>query len=81
MRDNKYLSDDVQLEELADRTKNFSGAEIEGLVLSAASFAFNRQIDVTNGIKLKDGDMRVFRSDFLHAIGEVCVFMYICIYV
>ncbi len=30
------------LDELASRTKNFSGAEIEGLVKSAASYAFYR---------------------------------------
>jgi vesicle-fusing ATPase len=30
------------------QTKNFSGAEIEGLVKSAASFAMNRQIDPKN---------------------------------
>jgi len=33
---------------LAERTKNFSGAEIEGLVKSAASFALNRQVDVND---------------------------------
>ena len=33
---------------LAARTKNFSGAEIEGLVKSAVSFALNRQVDVSD---------------------------------
>ncbi len=33
---------------LAARTKNFSGAEIEGLVKSATSFALNRQVDVND---------------------------------
>lgn len=33
---------------LTERTKNFSGAEIEGLVKSAASFALNRQVDVND---------------------------------
>lgn len=36
------------MEELSRRTKNFSGAEIEGLVKSAASFAFNRVVDPNN---------------------------------
>jgi len=30
MRDNGYLGNDVDLAELAKRSKNFSGAEIEG---------------------------------------------------
>ena len=42
MRDAKYLAADVSLPSLATETKNFSGAEIEGLVKSAASFAFAR---------------------------------------
>ncbi len=33
---------------LAVRTKNFSGAEIEGLVKAAVSFALNRQVDVSD---------------------------------
>lgn len=32
MRKNKFMADDVDFEHLADATKNFSGAEIEGLV-------------------------------------------------
>ena len=38
----------------AERTKNFSGAELEGLVKSAASFALNRQVDVNNLAKPVD---------------------------
>lgn len=40
----------------AERTKNFSGAEIEGLVKSAASFALNRQVDVNDLSKKVDED-------------------------
>jgi vesicle-fusing ATPase len=38
---------DVNLEELAAATKNFSGAEISGLINSATSFALNRHIKVS----------------------------------
>ena len=38
------------------RTKNFSGAEIEGLVKSAVSFALNRQVDVSDLSKPIDED-------------------------
>ncbi|KAL4857940.1 Vesicle-fusing ATPase [Chlorella vulgaris] len=47
MAANSFLDADVDLAELAARTKNFSGAEIEGLVKSATSFALNRQVDVS----------------------------------
>ena len=40
----------------AERTKNFSGAEIEGLVKSATSFALNRQVDVNDLSKPVDED-------------------------
>lgn len=42
------------MEELSKLTKNFSGAEIEGLVKSAASYAFTRGIDVKNLDKAPD---------------------------
>jgi vesicle-fusing ATPase len=50
MKDNGRIHVDAleSLPELAKRTKNFSGAEIEGLVKSAASYAFHRNIDVKN---------------------------------
>lgn len=38
---------DVSLQELAKETKNYSGAEIEGVVRSATSFALNRNVDPT----------------------------------
>ena len=48
MREAEYLASDVSLDMLAKHTKNFSGAEIEGLIKSAASFAFARQVQVDN---------------------------------
>ena len=46
MRVNRVMDSDVDLRELASLTKNFSGAEISGLVKSATSFAFNRHVKV-----------------------------------
>ena len=46
MRENDKLSTDVYLTELATLTKNFSGAEIEGLVRSAQATAMNQLIKV-----------------------------------
>jgi vesicle-fusing ATPase len=50
MRNNKVLDDDVDIEELASLTKNFSGAEIGGLIKSATSFAFNRHVKVCDDL-------------------------------
>lgn len=46
MSTNGVMDSDVDLDELANLTKNFSGAEIGGLVKSATSFAFNRHVKV-----------------------------------
>lgn len=44
MREFKLLAGDVDIKELAVETKNFSGAELEGLVRAAQSTAMNRHI-------------------------------------
>ena len=73
MRTNKVMDDDVDLEELASLTKNFSGAEISGLIKSATSFAFNRHVKVGTMAGIADDvqDLRVNRADFMHALEEV----------
>jgi len=47
MRNNNMLDPAVDLRDIAEKTRNFSGAEIEGLVKSAANTAMNRLIKVT----------------------------------
>eukprot|EP00249_Psilotum_nudum_P022983 c28712_g1_i1 orf=181-2289(+) len=72
MKENSFLSADVNLEELAARTKNFSGAELEGLVKSAVSFALNRQISLDDLSKpLDEENIKVTMDDFLQALQEV----------
>lgn len=72
MKENSFLSANVNLEELAARTKNFSGAELEGLVRSAVSFALNRQINLNDLTKAIDEDnIKVTMDDFVHALQEV----------
>lgn len=39
MKNNQYLDDSVNLYEIAKKTKNYTGAELEGVVKSAQSFA------------------------------------------
>ena len=72
MRNEKKLAGDVAIEELAAKTKNFSGAEIEGLIKSAASFALNRNVrlDPKKGITFDKKEIMVQRGDFMHALEE-----------
>ncbi|KAI9692774.1 MAG: transport between ER and Golgi ATPase protein [Bogoriella megaspora] len=73
MRDNGILDSDVDVLELARRTKNFSGAEINGLIKSANSFAFNRHVKVGTmaGIDESIVNLKVKQQDFLNALEEV----------
>ena len=80
MSANSYLAADVDLAELAAVTKNFSGAEIEGLVKSAASFALARNVDMSDLTKAgqfgsedpeSDESLKVTAADFRAALDEV----------
>ncbi|KAH9482940.1 Vesicular-fusion protein sec18 [Psilocybe cubensis] len=73
MRSNGVMDTDVNLLELAQQTKNFSGAEIGGLIKSATSFAFNRHVKVGTMAGISDDveNLRVNRDDFMRALDEV----------
>lgn len=58
IRESGKLDPDVNIEELATQTKNFSGAEIEGLCRAAASSALNEKIKVS----LKERKKRMSRQ-------------------
>ncbi|KAG7662777.1 SEC18 [[Candida] subhashii] len=74
LRENKLLTKDVNFDELSILTKNFTGAEIEGLCNSAKSYAISRhtkkgslaQID-TDTIE----NMKITRDDFLLALTDI----------
>ncbi|MCJ1477379.1 transport between ER and Golgi ATPase protein [Lambiella insularis] len=73
MRQHGRLDPDVNIAELAHLTKNYSGAEISGVVRAAASFALTRNIKVgtTAGISDKIDEMKVNRQDFTLALDDV----------
>ncbi|CAG2254590.1 NSF [Mytilus edulis] len=71
MRENGKMAPDVEIKELATMTKNFSGAEIEGLVKAATSTAMNRLIKASSKVEVDPEAMEkilVTRKDFLHAL-------------
>lgn len=72
MRETKVLSKDVDLAELAHVTKNFSGAELEGLVRAAQSHAFSRHIDFDNPTQVERADeIYISMADFHEALKDV----------
>ncbi|XP_021902227.1 vesicle-fusing ATPase [Carica papaya] len=72
MKESSFLAPDVNLQELAARTKNYSGAELEGVVKSAVSFALNRQLSMDDLTKPVDEEnIKVTMNDFLNALLEV----------
>jgi len=73
MRKNGVMDGNVDLKELSRLTKNFSGAEIGGLIKSATSFAFNRHVKVGTiaGIGNDVENLRVNVDDFANALDEV----------
>eukprot|EP00908_Phaeocystis_cordata_P013635 Transcript_2470.p1 GENE.Transcript_2470~~Transcript_2470.p1 ORF type:complete len:763 (-),score=372.96 Transcript_2470:127-2292(-) len=67
-----YLDEGVDLPELAAGSKNFSGAEIEGLVKSASSYALARTTGGGDNLKKIDlSALKVMREDFLRGLTEV----------
>jgi vesicle-fusing ATPase len=73
MRTNKMTSADIDdqfMTELATKTENFSGAEIEAVVKNSASRAIHRSLVQ----KVNDSDqdnITIVKNDFLEAIKEV----------
>lgn len=73
MRDNQLLSQQVDLADLAKQTKNYTGAEIEGVVKSAASYSFNRGnnlMDFTKTAQINENS-KIEMQDFKNALNEV----------
>ena len=73
MKANGKLGPDVDIDELAKITKNFSGAELEGLVRAAQSCALNRLVKASSKVEV-DPDaaekLIICRSDFMHALDN-----------
>ncbi|AAU11051.1 cell division protein 48 [lymphocystis disease virus-China] len=65
MKSCDILSPDVDLNKIAAETKNYSGAELEGLVRAAQSTALSRCVKVENGSTVSSvKELKVMKSDF-----------------
>jgi vesicle-fusing ATPase len=72
MKANNVLHEDVDISLIAENSKNYSGAEIAGLVKAASSYAFNREIDFDNlGKEVNIENIKVSMNDFTKALGEI----------
>lgn len=61
-----------RLDEISEKTKNFSGAELEGLVKAATSYALTRCVDVKDLSKAPDDKNLIVRfDDFQRALDDV----------
>ena len=73
MSKSNHLDPDVDLAEIAHRSKNFSGAELNGLIRAATSWAVNRHIKVGTMAQVSEDieHMTVTQVDFDKAFDEV----------
>ncbi|XP_071330852.1 vesicle-fusing ATPase isoform X6 [Trachinotus anak] len=73
MRSFNLLAPDVNIKELAADTKNYSGAELEGLVRAAQSTAMNRHIKATSTVEVdmeRAEKLQVTRADFMGSLNN-----------
>nr|XP_061829711.1 vesicle-fusing ATPase isoform X3 [Nerophis lumbriciformis] len=73
MRSFNLLAGDVNIPELAAETKNYSGAELEGLVRAAQSTAMNRHIKATSTVEVdmeRAEKLQVTRDDFKGSLNN-----------
>jgi len=72
MRQNELLHESVDLAHLSQQTRNYSGAELEGLVKSASSLALLRAMQSVGDVESFDEKALVIKSeDFEGALADV----------
>ncbi len=71
LRENKCLDNDVDITDIAKHTKNYTGAELEGVVRDARSYAINELVDLKNlGKKIEIKDILITQNHFNRAVSE-----------
>lgn len=72
MKQNNHLSSDVDLKKIANITRNYTGAELEGLIKCASQSALFRLLDISDGnVKTSDEKPIVSMSDLMFAYSEI----------
>ena len=74
MKEAKRIKPEVieRMQEIAEKTKNYSGAEIEGLVKAASSYALTRCVDIKDLSKAPDTKNLILQySDFERALNDI----------
>ena len=74
MQQHDKLAPDVNIMELASLTKNFSGAELEGLVKAASSSALKRCITLGNTIKVDPTAIDNLKVRFFFYLLAIIIF-------
>jgi vesicle-fusing ATPase len=65
-----YLNN-VNLNEIASLTTNFTGAEIESVVKNAVSYSISKELDPNNLANAKNIKPIISQLDFLKSVGEI----------
>lgn len=71
MKDANYIDSSVDLTQIAEFGKNFTGAELEGVVKNAVSYAMAKEFDPKNLSALKNLNPNITQTDFLRAVQEI----------
>ena len=74
MIENGAIDESVDIGQLARKTHNFTGAEINGLIKSAASYALSRTIDINDNdhkISVNNSNPFVTLDDFEKAFNDI----------
>jgi vesicle-fusing ATPase len=65
------MAEDVDINILATKCKNFTGAELESIVKTSVSYALAREMDPSNLSNIKNIQPIVTKSDFEKSIDEI----------
>ena len=71
MNQTGYLDKQVNLEEIAKITKNFTGAELESVVKNAVSYSIAKELDPSNLTSAKDVNPIVTQIELVKSANEI----------
>lgn len=69
LADNNYLDNDINVEQLAEMTSSYSGAEIRSIINSAGNKKLSSKIDLDT-FSINNTEIKLKNSDFIEIINE-----------